>query len=293
MIRCASLTLLLSLLSSQVSAQEPPDYVKEYAKKSHIQRFQAIADAKRHVSAIRDHAQRAIQLGQPKREAMTYVQDAVERVNEYAAKLADPLEPFYGAMDSQSLKTGSIGCLNWIDASVFQVIDDENMLVELAWLAPVTKYLNSSEAATEENVYEGVERRTLLVWVRGVETSGLTDRKGLAFQGVQPAGIFAVRETETYPTHAGSRTVPVLEEIDMSPWARLFTMRGEMREWKDKSGKHSVQAAFVDYKGGKVELIGDNGKRSKLNLSDLSKPDQSYVREQMSARRKMLSAARG
>jgi hypothetical protein len=97
-------------------------------------------------------------------------------------------------------------------------------------------------------------------------------------------------ETETYPTHAGIRAVPVLEEVDMSSWAHLFTMGGEMREWKDRSGKHSIEASFVDYKGSTVQLTTNDRKLRKLKQNDLSEDDQNYVREQKQDRRRLIMA---
>lgn len=296
MSRIASLSAVMfvtyTLLPQVGFSKEAPAYIKEYAKASQLQRPQAIADAERNIAAIRDSVQRSVQLGQPKRDAMKSGQAAINDAKLRMAKLTDPKEPFYASVTPQSLKVGSIGRLNWIDAGVFQIIDKENMLVELSWQVQVTKYMNSARAATEDNVYDGSERRTSIVWVRGIDTSDLTTGKGLAFQGVAPQGVFAVREARTYETYSGSKTVPVLEEVDIAPWSHLFTMTGELRTWRDKSGKHSTEAALSDYKSGFVHLEQADRKPLKLKLSELSEDDQSYVREQMQIRRKVLSAGR-
>jgi len=56
----------------------------------------------------------------------------------------------------------------------------------------------------------------------------------------------------------------------------------EMRRWTDSSGKNSIQAAFVSLANGKVTLEGENGKKFEIELDQLSKADQTYVKDQES-----------
>lgn len=109
------------------------------------------------------------------------------------------------------------------------------------------------------------------------------------YQGVDTQGVFYVRRARNYATRGGSKSVLLLEAVDMKPWVQLFDQCGDTRTWKDDSGKHSIQAAFADYKGGNVRLVGTNRKLRTFKLRELSKEDQAYVRQQMSLRCKALS----
>lgn len=53
----------------------------------------------------------------------------------------------------------------------------------------------------------------------------------------------------------------------------------ESRIWTDKTGKHQIQAAFVDFSEGTVRLARPNGDITSIPLSKLSKDDQAYVRK--------------
>ena len=68
-----------------------------------------------------------------------------------------------------------------------------------------------------------------------------------------------------------------------------FCFGQELREWKSKSGKFSVQAEFVAYESGKVELKRENGKTIQVELTKLSKDDQAFVRKMI---RKMKANAK-
>jgi len=52
------------------------------------------------------------------------------------------------------------------------------------------------------------------------------------------------------------------------------------RTWTDSTGKHTVEAEFVDLKGGKVRLKKANGSTLSITLDKLSSADQEYVRNQ-------------
>lgn len=53
----------------------------------------------------------------------------------------------------------------------------------------------------------------------------------------------------------------------------------QARTWSDKSGKQNVEAEYLGYADGKVELRKSDGTTVKVPLSKLSKDDQQHVRE--------------
>ncbi|MEQ8835560.1 MAG: SHD1 domain-containing protein, partial [Lacipirellulaceae bacterium] len=59
----------------------------------------------------------------------------------------------------------------------------------------------------------------------------------------------------------------------------LFVPGTQARTWSDKSGKQKVEAEFLEYANGKVELRKSDGTTVKVPLSKLSKDDQRYVRD--------------
>ncbi len=53
----------------------------------------------------------------------------------------------------------------------------------------------------------------------------------------------------------------------------------ELRTWTDSSGKHEIRAEFIRFKGDKVTLQKEDGKKITLALSKLSDDDQEFVRD--------------
>jgi hypothetical protein len=59
----------------------------------------------------------------------------------------------------------------------------------------------------------------------------------------------------------------------------------ETRTWTDSTGKHKIEAEFIEILEGQVKLQRPDGKRVSLPLAKLSKPDQAYLKEEMKRRR--------
>lgn len=59
--------------------------------------------------------------------------------------------------------------------------------------------------------------------------------------------------------------------------------RAELRQWKDASGTHTINAELVSVSGGKVTLKRENGTTITLALSALSKEDQAFLNGSKSA----------
>ena len=63
------------------------------------------------------------------------------------------------------------------------------------------------------------------------------------------------------------------------PFATSSVLRaGELRTWIDKTGKHQIEAEFVELKDGKVRLRKVDGKSANIPLAKLSMKDQRLVR---------------
>jgi len=57
------------------------------------------------------------------------------------------------------------------------------------------------------------------------------------------------------------------------------------RTWTDRTGKHHIEAEFVEFKDGKAWLQRSDGRLIGVRPSLLSKPDQKYIREELRRRR--------
>lgn len=53
------------------------------------------------------------------------------------------------------------------------------------------------------------------------------------------------------------------------------------RTWTDSTGKRTVEAEFVDFKDGKVQLKKEDGKTVTIHMERLSGADQKYVKEKI------------
>lgn len=62
-------------------------------------------------------------------------------------------------------------------------------------------------------------------------------------------------------------------------------LAGELRTWKDSSGKFQVEAEFVGFKDGKVTLRKAGGESLTIPSSRLSPDDQKFVREELKRRK--------
>jgi len=58
---------------------------------------------------------------------------------------------------------------------------------------------------------------------------------------------------------------------------------GQVRTWRDATGKHSVQAELVEVQGGKVTLKKPDGRSITVPLEKLSAADQAYAKQQPAA----------
>ncbi len=54
----------------------------------------------------------------------------------------------------------------------------------------------------------------------------------------------------------------------------------QLRQWTDATGKHSIQAEFVELKDGKVRLRKEDGKEVTIPLEKLSEADRKFVEQQ-------------
>lgn len=58
-----------------------------------------------------------------------------------------------------------------------------------------------------------------------------------------------------------------------------------MRVWKDRSGRHSLEAELVGYENSIVELKKEDGTTISIPLKELSNSDKWYVRKEIKSRR--------
>jgi hypothetical protein len=64
----------------------------------------------------------------------------------------------------------------------------------------------------------------------------------------------------------------------------------EIRTWSDSTGKHKVEAEFVELKDQKVTLRRKDGKAITIALEKLSEADRSFVRSQSKGKAASASA---
>jgi hypothetical protein len=81
------------------------------------------------------------------------------------------------------------------------------------------------------------------------------------------------------PAMAPRLTIPLLSLVLLGSVAaaRLAAADEEMRTWRDKSGKHQIEATFKEIVDGKVILHQKSGGKMQIDLKKLSPEDQAYV----------------
>ena len=66
----------------------------------------------------------------------------------------------------------------------------------------------------------------------------------------------------------------------------------DYRTWTDISGKFTVEASMLKFKGGKVHLKKKDGTVTRVTVGKLSKDDQRYVRDELARRKESQQAER-
>ena len=82
--------------------------------------------------------------------------------------------------------------------------------------------------------------------------------------------------------------LPVAELADASEAAMYPVVGGlvpELREWKDKSGSHTILASFVKFEKGKAHFKKEDGEELQLSMNDLSQDDQQFIRDLLKKRK--------
>jgi len=188
----------------------------------------------------------------PSRESKSErVQSCVRAVDKAQSRLNKARDVANFVPELEELDVGKFGTWNY-QFTVLQVIGPAEMLAS-------------------------VQGQTVLIM--GLSTQGVVD--GL---DVRSSGLFEVSGTQTYETALGlTNTVLVFKTLDLKAARPIMDKliseavaadkRLRMRTWSDRSGKHSVDAVFVEYKGGKVRLEKAGGKLITLPLSRLSTAD--------------------
>jgi HEAT repeat protein len=103
----------------------------------------------------------------------------------------------------------------------------------------------------------------------------MTRDENLHVRNAAAKAIAAINEANRMPVEA----VPVPAPSPAPPPA------AEPRTWTDATGMHTIEAAFVDFKGGKVVLRKSDGSEVSLSMQQLSKADQDYIRDLLKARK--------
>lgn len=187
------------------------------------------------------------------------------------------------------LEVGDIGRLVAGRAKILQVIDKSNAIAETEW------YTLTRRARTLQGGGQTVDtvnqERNETVWLKLPTTRGMRD--GRIHETEQ---VFDVIGTHTYQTAAGSNTVLVLEALEatdgeiesaIAALAAVEEKKAEellWRTWSSADGKFRVDAKFVGFIDGKVQIEKRDGRKVNVSSSQLSKEDQAYFRAELKRR---------
>lgn len=280
---------LVSISDGRAEEARISPKVRDYAELSRRMRPAAIAAIGEQVAAARTR------LSEVRRsrysttdEKVAAIAKAQRRLDSLIAqrdKVENPFEPFFAPSDPREFDIGSIGRVEWRHppsgkyrggepALVFQIVDESNMIVELSWIVPSYKIRGE---IGEQTAIETLDIDTKLIWVSGLPTDTLVEGD---FPG-DSNQVFQITRSKNYQTATGSNAILMFERVNVGPFASLFTLADEAREWTDSSGKHKFTAIYVKHEKGKVRLIGEDRKPRDVSMSRLSEADQEYVREKM------------
>lgn len=87
----------------------------------------------------------------------------------------------------------------------------------------------------------------------------------------------------SFSNQQGRSTPAGAEKVDPGPFAKpVITglpplLNTEFRSWRDKSGRHSIEAQFLGVKAGKANLLERAGRRFEVPLDQLCEDDQQWI----------------
>lgn len=157
---------------------------------------------------------------------------------------------------------------------VVQVVDANKMLVRLENMHHVVRLDPITLNPTAK-----IEKTDTIALLDGYDSEGVTDGKTLEI-----SDCLIVDGTYQYTAVSGAaKTIPVLKKTELPPMPAHPAMLGVgVREWKDATGKFSVQAAYDGYERGKVFIVRESdGKRIEVEMSNLDKDSQKFVRDEL------------
>lgn len=188
-------------------------------------------------------------------------------VRKEIASLEDPLEPYFAPLDLYRAGIGDVGYVEtedpWaigeVTITIRQVVDETNAILRMVYLVG-----GGSGPARE------VERD---VWITGWPTDGRLDG-----QVVQFAAVLGVTGTKQYVTAGGSsRTIRLVESVDVVPHIDKFTRKDEARNWTAVDDGHDMLAIYVGYEHGRAKLVKLDGAVLRVALKDLVEMDRQFV----------------
>lgn len=187
------------------------------------------------------------------------------------------------------LKTGDIGLLFGSISGdgdneqnrfrVVQVVDSQNMIVE-----------SYGKGHTIDEAANAIRRQEKLLWITGVDTSGVTDDTYIKLDQ-----IFEVKGTKRYETAFGTNTVFLLSPYPIQDTSAVIAKARSLsnytprespkreesgfRVWRDASGVHSIEAQLVKAIGGTVTLMKRDGTEIEIEASKLSDRDRAWLKD--------------
>ncbi|HUY32966.1 MAG TPA: SHD1 domain-containing protein [Pirellulales bacterium] len=198
------------------------------------------------------------------------------------------------------LKVGEIGVLDAGSITVTDVVDERNAIIEFS-------------STTVRTVFEGIvggPRPTLTakekfttkstkVWLRGIDTSRLSDGAKITL-----SGVFEVTGNNKSYTTGLAETLVVIEPFDMQAVQEYLASKSSapttrprnepakagldgdapLRTWTSTGEKFKIQAEFVGVDDGNVRLKKSDGKLITVALDKLSDDDRQYVKLQLAKR---------
>ncbi len=162
-----------------------------------------------------------------------------------------------------TLEIGSVGFLDCVVFSVVQICGESEALIG----------------------HEGA--KSTMFWLSKYPTKKLADGDDVILQG-----YVEVTGSKSYETVAGStKTIWVLEFVHADREAELDREMEEKQEakerrtWSDISGKHKIEAKFLGMKSNLVMLKTKDGTTKEIQLSKLSRTDQTWIRDELKKNR--------
>ncbi len=208
--------------------------------------------------------------------------EAAQQIYEYRERMAEADAAWTNSTKLSHLKKIPAGPVHHGDCLHVDQLKDKDVGFLEYWQFEVLQVVGPNDVLLAMN-----NIRMPPIWLTDYPTKGLADR-----EQVRLVGLIEVDGTKKYTAvSGGQKTVRVVRLLSPEKMLAYEKQKREEEEnklfriWTSANGEFEVDAKFLDFSDGKVQLEKRDGEKIAVSPSQISKEDVEYYRDVLKERR--------